>query len=382
MAWKLILIIYGLFGLLACTPVSTTQSVPELAASSPTIASVPISAPIVNSANILNLHMFNERDGWGISENSILRTIDGGVTWYNVSPQGLTTFGYGVPNAFLNASQAWVIVVEAGDPYGSGTLYRTNDGGQSWTVFPVPFGGGNLSFTDDMNGWMMENLGGGAGSMAISIYRSENGGATWSQSFTNDPSLENTTDSLPLHGIKYNLTPLNSQTAWVGGVVYAPDTLYLYKTSDAGRTWALQSLPTAPGMQNTEISIDSGPIFSSQSDGILPVRYFGETFRTGFFSTHDGGGSWEFITAMPGTGAVDFVSLSAGFFWTGEQFFSTSDGGHSWTNINSDVLFGESFVGMDFVSTHTGWVWTYDPTGQYGLYQTTDGGKTWIPLIN
>jgi photosystem II stability/assembly factor-like uncharacterized protein len=274
------------------------------------------------------------------------------------------------------------MVTDWSDPVGSGLLYRTSDGGLTWTVYPVPFGSGDLIFTDENNGWMMAALGIAAGSMGVAIYQTDDGGATWAQTYTNDPNMENASDSLPLGGIKSNLTPLDTDTAWVGGVIYAPETFYLYKTRDSGRTWAVQTLPAAPGMENTEVLIDSGPIFTTQDDAILPIRFTGETYRTGFYTTHDGGLNWEFLTFMPGAGTVDFVSPSEGFFWTGEQFFVTDDGAQTWTTINSDVLFGEAFAGMDFVSTRTGWVWTYDETGQYGLYKTTDGGATWVSLDN
>jgi len=339
-----------------------------------------IAAPIVSSPDITFLRMLTELDGWAITENAILRTTDGGSTWYNVSPQGVTEFGYGTANTFLSVSQAWVMVTDWSDPVGSGLLYRTSDGGLTWTVYPVPFGGGDLAFLDEDNGWMMAALGIGAGSMGVAIYQTDDGGATWTQTYTNDPNLENASDSLPLGGIKSNLTPLDGSTAWVGGVVYAPETFYLYKTDDGGQTWAQQTLPAAPGMENTEVSIDSGPIFTSPNDAILPIRFTGETYRTGFYATNDGGLNWEFVSFMPGAGTVDFVSPTDGFFWTGEQFFITDDGAQSWTNINFDVLFGESFAGMDFVNTRTGWVWTYDETGQYGLYKTTDGGTTWISI--
>lgn len=397
MRWKLALTVLTLT-VLACTAIGTPlpppepAPVPETDAISPTDTPAPpaddtpfpptIAAPIVSSPGIISLRMHNELDGWAITENAILRTTDGGSTWYNLSPQGVTEFGYGVANTFLNASQAWVMITDASDPAGSGLLYRTRDGGLAWTVYPVPFGSGDLTFIDDTTGWMMASLGIAAGSMGIAIYQTDDGGATWTQTYTNDPNLENAGDSLPLGGIKKNLTPLDAQTAWVGGVIYAPATFYLYKTVDGGQTWAVQILPPAPAMENTEVSIDSGPIFSSPSDGVLPIRFTGETYRTGFYVTQDGGASWEFITLMPGSGAVDFVSASDGFFWTGEQFFVTEDGAQSWTTINSDVLFGESFAGMDFVNTHTGWVWTYDETGQRGLYKTTDGGKTWAPTGN
>jgi photosystem II stability/assembly factor-like uncharacterized protein len=358
-------------------PTDTLAPYEDDTPSPPTIA-----APIISSPSITHLHMLSELDGWAISENAILRTTDGGSTWYNVSPQGVTDFGYGTANSFLNASQAWVMVADASDPAGSGLLYRTDDGGLNWTVYPVPFGGGDMVFTDDEHGWMMAFLGVATGSMAVSIYQTEDGGATWAQTYTNDPSLAGAGDSLPLSGIKNNLTPLDAATAWVGGVIYAPETFYLYKTTDGGQTWAMQTIPAAPGMQNTDVSIETGPIFTSPSEAILPIRFAGETYRTGFYATRDGGVNWEFLSFMPGAGAVDFVSQADGFFWTGEQFFVTVDGAQTWTSVNSDVPFAESFAGMDFVNTRTGWVWTYDVTGQYGLYKTTDGGSSWFLMEN
>jgi len=374
------------------TSVPPTEEVPPTETPEPTDTLAPfeddtplpptIAAPVVDSPAITFLRMFNELDGWAISENAILRTTDGGSTWYNVSPQGVTEFGYGVPNTFLSASQAWVMLADASDPAGSGLLYRTDDGGLNWTVYPVPFGGGDLAFVDEDNGWMMAYLGVAAGSMATSIYRTQDGGATWMQVYTNDPNLAGAGDSLPLGGIKGNLTPLDGDTAWVGGVIYAPETFYLYKTIDGGQSWAQQIPPAAPGMQNTELTIETGPIFTSQSDAILPIRFTGDTVRTAFYATHDAGASWEFLTFMPGAGALDFVSPSDGFFWTGEQFFFTVDGAHTWTTINPNILFGDSFAGMEFVNTRTGWVWTYDPSGDYGLHKTTDGGTTWFSMDN
>jgi photosystem II stability/assembly factor-like uncharacterized protein len=410
MRWKLVLAVL-ILTMLACNVVGTPLPPPEPASApesetldltgtptpapekiAPTDTPAPypddtplpptIAAPVVSLPDITFLRMFSELNGWAISDNAILRTTDGGSTWYNVSPQGVTEFGYGTSNTFLSASQAWVMVADASDPAGSGLLYRTSDGGLTWTVYPVPFGSGDMTFIDEETGWMMASLGIAAGSMAVAIYRTEDGGATWMQTYTNDPNLENAGDSLPLGGLKSVLTPLDVDTAWVGGVIYAPETFYLFKTSDGGQTWAPQTLPAAPGMQNTEVAIDSGPIFTSQSEAILPIRFTGATYRTGFYATHDGGVNWEFVTFMPGAGAVDCVSPSDGFFWTGEQFFVTQDGAQTWTTINSDTLFGKSFAGMDFVNTRTGWVWTYDQSGKYGLYKTTDGGATWFSMGN
>lgn len=356
-------------------PTSTLAPYPDDTPLPPTIA-----APLVSSPGITSLTMLSELDGWAISENAILRTTDGGSTWYNVSPSGVTDLGFGTGHTFFDASQAWILVADASDPAASGLLYRTGDGGLTWTVYPVPFGGGQMAFVDETHGWMLASLGAGAGSMAVAIYITDDGGESWTQTYTNDPNLAGAGDSLPLSGIKNNLTALDEETAWVGGVIYAPETFYLYKTTDGGRTWTPQTIPAAPGMQNTEVAVDSGPIFTTPDDGVLPIRFTGETLRTGFYATHDGGVTWEFVTFMPGAGAVDFVSPSDGFFWTGEQFFVTADGAQTWTSVDPNVPFGDTFAGMDFVNTNTGWVWTYEGASQYSLYKTTDGGHTWVSM--
>jgi len=354
-------------------PTDTLAPYEDDTPSPPTIA-----APVVASPVFTSLRMFNELDGWAISESAVLRTTDGGLTWYNVSPQGVTEFGFNTASAFLNSSQAWVLLAEASDPMGSGLLYRTSDGGLNWIVDPVPFGGGDLAFLDENDGWMMAYLGVAAGSMGVTIYKTDDGGATWTQAYTNDPNLEDVGDSLPLGGIKNNLSPIDDQTAWVGGVVYAPETSYLSKPSDGGQTWAPPTLPAAPNMQDAGLSIDNGPMFPTPDDGILAVRFSGETMRTGFYVTHDAGVDWEFVAYLPGAGEVDFVSPTDGFFWNGEQFFVTDDAAQTWTTVIPDVAFGESFAGMDFVNTKTGWVRSYDLNGQSQLYKTTDGGATWF----
>lgn len=382
-----------ILSILACTMIGVPQPLNESASVSeadipteppaPSVNNTPppstIAAPVVSSAGITSLHMFSELNGWAIKENAIMRTTNGGSTWYNVSPLGVTEFGYGIANTFLNSMQAWILVGDAENPAGSGLLYRTNDGGITWIVYPVPFSGGDLAFVDENHGWMMAYLGIAAGSMGIAIYQTNDGGATWIQTYTNHPQADGS-ESLPFSGIKSNLTPLDVNIAWVGGVIYAPETFYFYKTIDGGRTWTPPTIPPAPSMQNTEVLIDQGPIFTSPTEAILPIRFTGETYRTGFYSTYDGGVSWNFISLMPGAGDVDFISPTVGFFWTGEQFFVTEDGAYTWKSINSDILFGDSFEGMDFVDMRTGWVWTYDQTGQQSLYKTVDGGETWFIL--
>src|SRR5688572_6367313 len=88
-----------------------TQSAPE-AALLPENTPLPdeINAPIVDISSIISIDMMDEIYGWAVTETQILRTNDGGVIWYNVTPAGLAETGYSVFTEFLDVSHAWVQV--------------------------------------------------------------------------------------------------------------------------------------------------------------------------------------------------------------------------------------------------------------------------------
>lgn len=188
--------------LAACTPASpTTEALnaptPAAAATataaaeefqpSPQSAVVPqdtplpneINAPVIESPSIINIEMLDEIYGWAVTEENIIRTNDGGVTWYDVTPASLANAGYLVYPNFLNEATAWVQFPDMNRYPNGGKLYRTTNGGATWDSFNTPFSGGALHFTDEQNGWMLSDLGVGAGSMAVSIFQTGDGGATW-----------------------------------------------------------------------------------------------------------------------------------------------------------------------------------------------------------
>lgn len=337
-----------------------------------------LSFPTVEVPEFTHLYMINELDGWAISENAILRTNDGGSTWYDVSFPGETNLGNVTSFSYLNFTEAWVLVPESQDPIHAGTLYHTTDGGQTWGVAPVPFEDGKLDFVTSELGWMMANLGVGAGSMGVAIFQTADGGLAWNQVYTNDPNSPLSGDSLPLGGLKNNLVALDMQTAWVAGMIYAPDTIYLYKTTDDGKIWTSQTLPSVPEAQNSEATTD-GPILLSDNYFILPVQFFGDTMQTGIYFSANGGQTWEFATLLPRFGTVDFTSPSDGFYWSGNDFFVSEDGGQTWTQITSNLDFDENLILFDFVNNKTGWAVTYED-GQTLLYKTVDGVANWVQL--
>ena len=66
-------------------PTSTTAAVPVLdTATAPEL-------PVVASPQINDLQMLDASTGWAIGNGTIMRTDDGGTTWLDVSPSGLSS---------------------------------------------------------------------------------------------------------------------------------------------------------------------------------------------------------------------------------------------------------------------------------------------------
>ena len=335
-----------------------------------TVTPVPPTVPpvLVPSPNISKLFMFDASNGWAIGNPYILRTYDGGATWYSLTPTGISS----IRNAFFqNASKGWVLSTDS--------IYRTLDGGASWTQYNVPFNGGYLQFLDDSNGFVLSGEGSGMHKHAVYLYQTSDGGATWMLKYANDPSQPNNT--LPFSGLKYGMTFRDTSTGWVGGYVPSPGAVYLYKTTNGGTSWAQQSLALPAGYESADITITS-PTFFGSNDGILPVWASGGAGSALFiYVTHDGGGTWTRTGSIPSQGSrgVDFISMNDGFAWNG-SLQVTHNSGATWSQVTPNVSLGDYVPYMDFVSTTNGWILLNSVNGSTPLYRTTDGGTTWTPV--
>ncbi|MGO8950299.1 MAG: hypothetical protein ACLQUY_22095 [Ktedonobacterales bacterium] len=372
----------------------------------PTVTPVPATAtpthpagPVVTTS-VAGITMFSATTGWGSVPTSnpniaggIAYTVDGGHTWYNVTPSGLTLAapsGGGAPNDGtialypLSATEAWSWLSFDAGGGSSTTLWHTTDAGAHWSTSTVATGAvTHLDFVDSLHGWLDASPGGAAaGLFPISVWSTTDGGATWAQ--------------------------VTSYRVWAGtlGMSFANDTtgfgcsdsdggpLILYVTHDAGSTWSTVSLPTPSGYSGGQAALAGLPIFTSATAGVLEVSYgLGPSSPPLFtvYRTADAGTSWQLGPSLSGTPGTGFAATSflRSVLANGQVFaavavsgqvtlYQLPDGATTWTKINtggSSLALLSGLTQLDFVSPNTGWAVT--PAGLIG---TADGGVTWAVL--
>lgn len=332
----------------------------------------PIYAPVIQS-----LHMLDASNGWAISDRYVLRTFDGGRSYYIALFENMPAGGY-----FPSLNKAWVMSNYADTSAGS--LYRTANGGVNWTRYDVPFRQASLQFVDDNVGYALQITGAAMNKQSVVIYKTADGGATWTLQYNNDPTMPGSSNTLPLGGHKNGMTFSTATTGWIGGDIPVNGLIYLYKTTDSGITWAKQSVPVPAGYEDAYVNT-TAPKFFNAKDGVLPVwMTTGIGMRDLFlYTTRDGGNTWAPSAAFARNAEhTEVVTFNNTISWDwANVFHATGNSGTTWTTITPNVTFGDGFRELDFVSPTTGWARTQLSDGHTALYQTTDGGSTWTLLF-
>ncbi len=341
--------------------------------------------PSASSFQIDQISMSDATTGWARTTSPhylIVHTSDGGQSWQAVTPPYPDGISAALPPAFtaLNGSVAWVAISEKQEPDGTipGVVFRTSDGGQTWQPASLPMGMlgvSQIQFVNAQDGWVLAGFGGiAAGSQAVALYRSTDGGQTWS-------TVAGAPGSLPLGGDKSGMGWASATTGWVTGCVCAAEnTVWLSRTQDRGVTWQSQSLPllALQGVFTTQ-----PPVFFSATEGILPVTVnSGNDTLLAVYATHDGGTTWSHSTLLMGAGgARDFLTMQQGWVVVGNgaTLGVTSNGGQTWLLITPSANF-RNISQLDFVSAQEGWAISTPPSEAPVLLKTLDGGHTWVQV--
>ena len=331
---------------------------------------------------VKTLHMLDRSKGWALTNQNILFTSDGGQNWKDVTPTG-SSYGTYTVGDFMNDKYAWIIATQQ-QIGNSVTVLRTSDGGQHWLSSKISANEVSVldspHFLTTKEGFIeLGTFGGpGAGSEAVGIFHTTDGGQNWTEvSDTEHPG------GLPHGGLKSGISFKDAKNGWATGED-ASDTPWLYMTHDGGHTWSKQSLP--PLSNGPAIHYVTTPPVFFGNNAFLPVQVQVQasvnTVSSGFvlYKSVNGGTSWstDFLT-NPATlakfASSDLYIESVNNAWATDQggnVYGTSDGGEHWSKLASNV---DTIKTLSFVDTSYGWA-----VSDTKLWHTTDGGKHWSQI--
>lgn len=275
------------------------------------------------------------------------KSTNGGTTWTTGTINVGNTTGLGIGNITASdANTAWVSVFPTTTALGTQGVYKTTNGGATWTkqttaAFTSASFVNFVHFWDANNGVCMGDKKNGY----FEIYTTTNGGTTWTRTPTGNIAAS-TTD--------YGYTGkfyVKGNTVWFG-----TDGGQLMRSTNRGLNWTTINTPIADFGGGTVATSVGEFAFKDDNNGVIQ-----QTVSNTFYVTTDGGANW---TTVPTTGmfwgAIDYAGadmlVSAGST-TGNFGSSYSlDNGTTWTAIdalshttveflNATVGFGGGFTG-------------------------------------
>jgi eukaryotic-like serine/threonine-protein kinase len=379
----------------------------------PTVTSVEEEKVLVK---ITGFDMVDMQTGWaewldlfGVTA-SLLRTMDGGNTWQDVTPPD----GYPIGSLFysLDGQRLWAIPRGFAPGYDGrgGTVWRTSDGGDSWqesslvqpsmpgyNILPY-FTPRALYFLDGQHGWLVVSIDYGMMQEMLVILATADGGQSWEQvadNYSMQEHEEGVQPNAPMPCQVNGITFADAQRGYMAGdcLGASGDSGFtVLSTFDGGRTWLAvftnpvnlpEKLMTAiaagdaacgaTGVENTP-----GGILVQHSCTVQASPDEWEHYK--YLSLLPWGSSaW---TGWPGETA-SFVSASEGYslgqrLEAGTRILSrTADGGNTWQEVRS-VTWQEAW--LDFLAPGQGFTLALkygDQTYDSVLVRTEDGGTKW-----
>jgi photosystem II stability/assembly factor-like uncharacterized protein len=266
---------------------------------------------------------------------------------------------------------------------GKGNLYRTDNGGQSWTLAwskPGTFIR-SLGFVDARHGFL-GNLGAGLAGItdAVPLYETQDGGHSWKPANIGSAAIPGicSIDILPSRSIHEGDV---STRYYIHAAGRADGPAKMLRSENGGATWTLIDLSDRAGMILDVKFLDPnvGFVFAASSGDIAQSNAL-------ILKTTDGGRTWHQVYRSARKNEIiwkgSFAGSMVGYATVQnddsknvqQRIVKTVDGGAHWTELPLVQNRDAEELGIGFASTEKGWVGT-----SAGGFETNDGGKSWHP---
>ncbi len=266
----------------------------------------------------------------------LFRSTDGGASFIAMNGSGNDTLDLSFITAVVVNSTNPQIIVVGGETWcdnGSwvyGGLYRSTDGGGTWTSVITGFSAAITDLVADsgdpntlycaVGRWSVDGNG---------IYRSTDAGATWNRLETGIPSGTSVG--------RTRLAVAPGQTGVIYALMNISSGSSLFKTIDGGDNWTTQNSNACDGQCWYNLCLDVDPADAAHLL-VGAIRFYESTNNGQALNVMtDGWGDSQ--TVHQDTHVVRFSRTDSQKFWVGSDggIWRTDDGGASFTNLNNNL---------------------------------------------
>jgi photosystem II stability/assembly factor-like uncharacterized protein len=367
----------------------------------------------------------------------IVRSVDGGENWNSILPAGqLGAFDVAADPLDFNTIYVTTLTTSQ-----TGSLFVSHDRGDTWSAMNPPPGGVPIEVAVDRSTPQRVYVG-----LQSGLYRTEDGGRTWTLLHfgltgvvidPSDPRVLYAFGSKSVDGgLSWTTLPTGDVASGVNALTLdpgSPGTVYaagndsapgIFRTSDGGRSWTpLRTGLPALSVSPSSVVVDpSDPnvlyagfagsasvpgVFKSETHGVVwypsgaglpengvlqlfidarqPRTLYALTLAQGVYRSDDGGASWRGIndglTSAPAQLALDPSDSTRLYAAAGDRIFRTFDRGETWSGSPVVVLNSPdpslNQLGPLVVDPLRPWILFSAGTLGLGVLRSTDMGQTW-----
>lgn len=289
----------------------------------------------------------------------------------DVTPSQKTPAELVVDAFFIGSTHGWALLADSETR--SHRLLFTADGGAHWAaggLGPSADAPRWLFFADRENGWITAGLAKSTYPPTSSLYRTTDGGRTWSGPSTIPGCGPVHFDTL-LHG-------------WLADPGYGDGCGNgLHETVDGGKTWTERKV----ARQKPGTPLIAGYGLPRLASRVLPVRLIeGGRSRAAFFVSGDEGETWNAAGSIEVPGGEHYPQASVAdtdVWWAADSEGSvlaiTTYGGKRWRQARPSGIRGR-LVSLEAIDERRAWAVEANADG-VRLMETEDGGGHWRPLL-
>ncbi len=306
------------------------------------------------------------------TDHGLYISQDSGATW-TPSANGIVSTDVSIRDIVSDPVAPTTIYVLAGvDNNTARDLYRSTDGGASWTALATNLDA--LRIVPDPNTASTLYA---VGFACHAVYKSIDAGMTFTASDSGTPTSGNSCYSGPIlvsGSSNDTMIPLASSP---GSFLLTVGGSGIYKTQNAAQSWSFSSQGIS-GWDGMEVAVDPK----------TPTTvYFGALNSGGIYKSIDTGHTWSYISpAQANAIAIDpfnsshIVVASFGPDASNTGLLESLDGGSTWTNVSSRLPSPPAstyvlILGVNFYSGKEGVIFV--STRGEGMVRSTDGGQTY-----